>query len=138
MGLLLVLPGGMLADRTGRHELIMAGGFVLASVLVIVAGMGFVPFWLLIGVMGVAGAARGFVNASRDVSVRHAAEGKSVGTVFAFVSTGFLVGGAVSLPVYGFLLDHGSPEIVFWTSAVFWVLGVATIMLHSRSRAQAR
>jgi len=127
MGMLLVLPGGMLADRTGRHELIMAGGFVLASVLVIVAGMGFVPFWLLIGVMGVAGAARGFVNASRDVSVRHAAEGKSVGTVFAFVSTGFLVGQAISPPIYGLLLDFGSSEIVFWVSAAFSLIAAATV-----------
>jgi len=129
MGMLLVLPGGSLADRTGRHDVIMVGGFALAGVMVIIGGLGFLPFWLLLGVMGLAGAARGLVNASRDVSVRHAAEGKSVGTVFAFVTTGFLLGQAIAPPIYGVLLDYGSPEIVFWVSAAFSLLAIGTVFL---------
>lgn len=129
MGMLLVLPGGSLADRTRRYEAIMVGGFALAGVMVIIAGLGFLPFWLLLGVMGLAGAARGLVNASRDVSVRHAAEGKSVGTVFAFVTTGFLLGQAIAPPIYGVLLDYGSPEIVFWVSAAFSLLAIGTVFM---------
>jgi hypothetical protein len=77
------------------------------------------------------------VNAARDVSVRHSAGGHSVGTVFAFVSSGFLFGGALTLPIYGFLLDLGSPQIVFWTSAVFSIGSVTTVILHGRAKKAA-
>ena len=133
-----VLPGGFIADWTKRLDLVMIVCLSIASLMILLTGLHVVQFWIVLGFVAVGGAMRGLVTAARDVSVRHSAGRHSVGTVFAFVSTGFLVGGAVSLPVYGYLLDHGSPEIVFWTSAVFSVLGVATIMLHSRSRAQAR
>jgi len=130
--LALVLPGGFLADWTTRHDLLMLICLLVAAAAMALIGFGFLPFWLVIGVMAVGGAMRGLVNAARDVSVRHSAGGHSVGTVFAFVSTGFLLGGAITLPFYGYLLDLGSPQIVFWTSAVFSIGSVATVVLHSR------
>ena len=52
----------------------------------------------------------------------------------ALNNSGFLFGGAITLPIYGFLLDLGSPQIVFWASAFFSVCSVLTITLHSRSK----
>ena len=65
------------------------------------------------------GALRGLVNTSRDIMVRHAVPGASVGTVFAFVTTGFMFGQAVSPTIYGLLMDGASPGMVFWASAAF-------------------
>jgi MFS family permease len=125
-----VLPGGLLADRTSRYDAIMIACFGGAGVLVVLAGLGVVPFWTVIGVLAVAGFLRGIVNAARDISVRHIVSGHSVGTVFAFVSTGFLLGQAVAPPLYGWLIDLGSPSIVFWTSGAFYAIGVGGILVN--------
>lgn len=135
--LVCVLPGGFLADWTKRHDLVMVACLLVAATMIALIGFDLLPFWLVIGVIGVGGAMRGLVNAARDVSVRHSAGGHSVGTVFAFVSSGFLFGGALTLPIYGFLLDLGSPQIVFWASAVFSIGSVTTVILHSRAKKAA-
>lgn len=132
--LAMVLPGGWLADRTGRHDVIMIGCYSGAALFTVLAGIGIMPFWLVIPVLGIAGAGRGLINAARDVSVRHVSTDQSVGTVFAFVSTGFLIGQAIGPPIYGALLDLGSPEIVFWTSGAFTMAAVATVFISKVGR----
>lgn len=125
-----VLPGGILADRTRQYDAIMIVCFGGAGILVVLAGLGLLPFWGVIGVLALAGLLRGLVNAARDVSVRHVASNHSVGTVFAFVTTGFLLGGAIGPPLYGMLMDMGSPSIVFWVSGIFYAIGVSTIFIN--------
>jgi MFS family permease len=76
---------------------------------------------------------RGLVTAARDVNVRHSAGTHSVGTVFAFVSTGFLFGGAVALPIYGLILDHAPPQTVFLVSAVMTLGAILATVLHKHA-----
>jgi MFS family permease len=76
---------------------------------------------------------RGVVNASRDLMVRHMTGGASVGTAFAFVTTGFMVGQSAAPVFYGWLMDIGRPQAVFWTAAGFSALAIATVFL-SRER----
>ncbi len=117
-----VLPGGWAADKTARHGVVLAFGFGLSAVLVAVVGLEGMGFWPALGLLALVGVVRGFVQASRDVMVRGIAPEGSIGTVFGFVSTGFLAGQALAPPVYGLLLDLGSPAVVFWVSAGFTVL----------------
>lgn len=133
-----VLPGGMAADRSRHQDFILIIGFGMTGVFVVLAGIGILPFWLAIIVLGLAGGMRGFINASRDVSVRHAAGDLPVGTVFAWVTTGFLIGQSFAPMIYGALLDFGSPTIVFWTSAFFSILGVSTLFFNESTRARRR
>ena len=65
--------------------------------------------------------------------MRHLAGAHSVGTAFAFVTTGFLIGQAIAPPIYGYLIDHGSPENVFWASAAFSLISIGTVFA-SRTR----
>jgi FSR family fosmidomycin resistance protein-like MFS transporter len=125
-----VLPGGLLADKTKRYDAVMVACFGLAGLLVVLSGQGLVPFWGVIGMLAVAGLMRGLVNAARDVSVRHIASSHSVGTVFAFVTTGFLLGQAFAPPLYGWLIDLGSPSVVFWTAGAFYGIAVGVIFLN--------
>jgi MFS family permease len=60
--------------------------------------------------------------------VRYISPKASVGTVFAFVTSGFLVGQAIAPPVYGLFLDFGSPGWVFWGSAGVSVLCLLTLI----------
>jgi predicted MFS family arabinose efflux permease len=57
-----------------------------------------------------------------------------VGTVFGFVSTGFLVGQGVGGPLYGWLLDNYPPHIIFYTSAAFSVLALGTVLFNKGAR----
>jgi len=129
-----VLPGGMAADKSRHLDVLLIGGFGLAGGFVLLAGIGVLPFWLSIVVLGMAGGMRGFVNAARDVSVRYAAGDVPVGTAFAWVTTGFLVGQSIGPTLYGALLDVGSPTVVFWTSAGFSLLAVSTLFFNKSTR----
>ena len=133
--LLAVLPGGWLAERTDQHDWVLVWCYVGAAVLVVLGGIGIMPFWPAVILVGIAGGLRGLMNAARDVSVRHAAgNGLSVGTVFAFVTTGYSVGQSFGPPIYGLLLDYGSPEIVFWASALFSLISVSTVFMGRSAR----
>lgn len=133
-----VLPGGLAADRSRYQDVILIVGFGLTGVFVVLAGIGILPFWLAVIMLGMAGGMRGFINASRDVSVRHAAGDLPVGTVFAWVTTGFLIGQSIGPAIYGVLLDLGEPTIVFWASGVFSLLAVSTVFFNESARAKRR
>jgi len=135
--LAVTLPGGWLADKTTRHNLVLIVCFGISAVLVALVGFGGMPFWLAVVLIGSAGAMRGLVNASRDVLVRFAAPEGSVGTVFGFVTTGFMVGQAVSPAIYGVLMDQGSPGMVFLVSAIFSILCIGTAFATGEKKKEA-
>ncbi len=126
--LLGVLPGGWVADKTTHHGLLLIVGFFVSSAMIALVGFEGIAFWLALGLLALVGAMRGFLQASRDVLVRAIAPKASVGTVFGFVTTGFLVGQAAAPPIYGILLDLGSPGIVFWISAGFSMICFVTAL----------
>ena len=132
--LALVIPGGILADKTSRYDFIMLLGFGISSVAILIAGSGWLPFFVVTILICIAGGMRGGVNASRDVAVRQIAGRIPVGTVFAFVSTGFLVGQAFSGFIYGFLFEHYPPNYIFYASAAFSVLGMVTVIFNQGTR----
>ena len=129
-----VLPGGLLADKTDRYDAILIVGFGVAAVSVFLAGTDLLPYWLVVSCLAIGGATRGAANASRDVAVRHVATGVPVGTVFGFVSTGFLVGQGLGGPIYGWLFDNYPPQSVFFASAAFSVLALGTILFNSGAK----
>ena len=132
--LMLVLPGGIIADKVTRYDLIILVGFAITSVMIFLAGSELLPFWMVVVVLCIAGAIRGGVNTSRDVAVRRVATTIPVGTVFGFVSTGFLVGQAIGGPFYGWLIDHYPPNYVFYVSALVHILAIATVLFNPGSR----
>ena len=125
---LMVLPGGWLADKVENHDFVLATCFAVSGILVVICGLGILPFWLVIGLFGIAGGLRGLVNSSRDVTVRHAAKDISPGTLFAFVTTGYSGGQVIGPALYGWLLDFGHPQAVFWASAGFSTLALCTML----------
>jgi len=132
--LVLILPGGMLADKTKRFDFVMLSGFGVAASAIFLVGTSVLPFWMVIITLFIAGAMRGGVNATRDVAVRSVIKNLPVGTVFAFVSTGFTVGQALGGIVYGYIFDQFDPNMIFFASAVFTVVGASTVLLNSGTR----
>ena len=126
----LILPGGLLADKTDRYDTVIMIGFGIAGVAVFLMGTALLPYWLAVGCLAIGGAMRGAANTSRDVAVRHIATKVPIGTVFGFVSTGFLVGQGLGGPIYGWLYETYPPQYVFYASAAFSVLALATVLFN--------
>lgn len=129
--LVATLPGGWLADRTTRHNAVLIVCFGVSSLAIAAIGFGALPFAVIAGIMLLGGALRGLSLAARDVLVRRAAGDVPVGTAFAFVTTGFSAGGAVAPVIYGLLVEWGAPQAVFWASAAFGLICVASVVPES-------
>lgn len=117
-----VLIGGWIADRTSLHGRMAAMCFlVVAAVMFTVAAFSLPP--VLIGMLfAVAGLFSGMVAPSRDMLIRAITPPGETGKVFAFVSTGYNIGGILGPPLFGYLLDHFAPR------SLFWVVGMAALM----------
>lgn len=122
-----ILVGGQIADRTRHHNRVAATCFLLTAAAVLVVGMVAMPLWMLLVLMVAQGVAQGVIMPSRDMLVRSVTPPGAMGKVFGFVSTGFSIGGIVSPLLFGFLLDHGQPSLVFQVVAAFMVVSLVTV-----------
>ena len=127
------LIGGPLADWTKRHDLVLLLAFTAAGLLVIAVGTGALPAVLVLFAFAASGFCRGLVNPSRDIMVRESAPEGLLGSVFAFVSTGFNVGQGLAPLAYGVLLDGGRFSVVLYLSAGFTLCAMCLLLL-SRDR----
>ncbi len=129
-----VLVGGRIADRVRHHARVAGLCFVVVALaFALVAHGGLTPAWLLV-LFAVAGFAAGMVAPSRDMLVRAVAPPDAVGRVFGFVSTGFNIGGMVAPPLFGYVLDHGAPSLVFWGVAGVSLVTGLTVLETNRRR----
>jgi len=127
-----VLIGGLLVTRTKRHSLVATLGLTamaLSVVLVALVDLGSLP---LIVAMSLAGLFSGLIMPSRDMIVREVTPPGSFGKVFGFVTTGFNIGGIVSPLIFGAVMDHGSPRMVFLLVVAFTLLGIVTVATRPR------
>ncbi len=134
-----VLLGGVLADRTRRHDLVVVAGFCAAAGIAAILGLVPVPLAALVAGLGVVGLAQGMIRPSRDLMVRSIAPPGSVGTVFGFVTAGVNVGSAAAPVFFGWLIDRGLGGGVFVVAAGAMLLALGMALLASnRAAAQAR
>ncbi len=129
-----VMLGGFLADRVRRHDIVLMAAYAVSAACLMLVASELLPFWLVIGTFALAGFMRGVVNPARDVLVRRAAPPGAVGAAFGFITTGFTVGQAAAPPVYGWLMDIGSPTTLYWLAAGFTLIAIPLVFL---SREQA-
>jgi MFS family permease len=122
-----VLAGGILASRTRRHAVVAATGLTVGGIVTALVGLFDFPSVILITLMGLSGFCVGTTYPSRDMLVRAVTPLGAYGRVFGFVSTGFNIGASIAPIVYGMLMDHGQPRMVFLLSAAVSVLCVSTV-----------
>lgn len=131
-----VLIGGQLADRTERHDLMAAGAFLVAAGAMVLIGTVGLAASAILGLMALMGLMQGSVRPARDMMVRAATPGDAVGRAFAFVTTGMAVGGAVAPILFGWLVDRGGPQWIFYLLAGFLLAGAVIVLVaHGRVRA---
>ncbi|MCR9255521.1 MAG: MFS transporter [Alphaproteobacteria bacterium] len=131
-----VLIGGLIADRTSRHDLVAILCFaLLAATMAAIAATSPGP-WLLIPLLTLGGMSVGIVAPSRDMIIRSITPPDSMGKVFGFVSVGFNIGGIIAPPAFGLLLDHGAPTHLFWAVSALALLTVLAVMVTTWQRAR--
>jgi nitrate/nitrite transporter NarK len=60
------------------------------------------------------------------------------GRVFGFVSTGFNIAGIVTPVIFGQLLDHGYPRVLFYFMAGCALLAIATVAVNTSRQSTSR
>lgn len=132
-----VLAGGWIAARTSRHALAAALGLAGAGAVTLLIGTVDVGALVLILVMSFSGFCTGAIMSPRDMLVREVTPHGSFGTVFGFVTNGFSIAGILSPLVFGALMDHGEPRLVFFVIAAGSLLAILTVASVPRRRTSA-
>jgi MFS family permease len=120
--------GGVIADRTTRHDIVAAAGMLGGAAFMLVVASGTAPFPMVAVAMTLAGLAIGAVQPSRDMLVRAATPSGASGKVFGFVYSGLDLGSALTPLLFGWLLDRGQPRAVFVAIAVLMLVTIATVV----------
>lgn len=124
-----VLAGGFLASRTERHDLVAVTGLLLSGLALIPVAFIDVGMATLIGLMAVSGFFYGLIQPSRDMIVKAVTPPGAFGRVFGFVTTGFNIGGILAPPAFGYLMDHGAPQLVILGTAVLALIAIPTVLI---------
>jgi len=132
-----VLVGGVIADRTRRHNEVAASGFALTAALMLLIAAVPLHSALLLLCFGASGLLTGMIMPSRDMMVRAACPPGAEGRVFGIVTTGFNIGGAVGPMLFGWIVDHGEPRWVFGATVIF-MLAVVVMALAGERRSATR
>jgi MFS transporter, FSR family, fosmidomycin resistance protein len=131
-----VLAGGSLADKTDRHGEIAAVGFGVTALIVLLIATATLGVAILVGAMTIAGFLFGSIMPSRDMLVRKAAPPGSAGGVFGIVTTGLNIGGTIGPIFFGWIMDCGSPRMVFAAAAVCMAAGAVLTLATERREAK--
>jgi predicted MFS family arabinose efflux permease len=134
-----VLGGGFLADRTRRHGYVAALAFGAAAVCMVIITVFRLHPAVLVALFALVGFLTGVIVPSRDMLVRAASPKGSEGKFFGVVFTGFNIGGTIGPVLFGLLLDHGLPAMVFWSTVAFMLLTVLlTLIQENKAGALSR
>ena len=124
-----VLLGGVIADRTTRHDIQASLAFIVSAIIMAVVGGVSLHFAAVVFALTLAGLTQGMIRPARDMMVLAAVPKGAIGKAFGFVSAGASVGGALSPVLFGWVIDLGKPEWVFYLLAIIMVLSIATAMV---------
>lgn len=129
-----VLMGGVLADFTKRHDLTAGAAFAVSAL--IMALVTWIPMneFILIAIMALSGLMQGAIRPARDMMVRAAVPKGAMGKAFGFVSSGASIGGSLAPVLFGYLIDLGRPDLVFYLLILFTVLCIGASVAPKEHR----
>lgn len=130
-----VLVGGWFADRAKRLGAITVGLVIASATLTFLVGI--LPVGGLVAciLLFFSGLALGSSRTPRDIMVKDAAPPGQIGKVFGFVSSGLPLGAALTPAPFGFLIDHGHPELIL---TLVSVILLASLLCMGTARSAAR
>jgi MFS family permease len=129
-----VFVGGFFADRVRNHERVAAIGLLAAAAFTVPVALQAVGPVLLPIVLALAGFAGGTTGPSRDMIVRNATPPGASGKVFGFVYSGLDIGSFLAPPVFGLLMSHGVPAMIFWIATGLYIVNAAIVAIIRQSK----
>jgi MFS transporter, FSR family, fosmidomycin resistance protein len=124
-----ILAGGILADRVPKPGLLIGSGLAVSALF----SLGLALPALSLPALGLCASLGGFAFGAtipaRDLIVRGAAPPDATGKTFGFVYSGLDLGGAIAPPIFGLLLDHHLPRLIFVVAAAGLLTAVATAVV---------
>lgn len=99
--------GGFLVGANPRTELTVAAALVASGLTLVFLAMGWLPPYVAVALVGVAGFCSGVAAPSRDMLIRRVTPKKAVGTVYGLVYSGMDVGASLGPVLFGLMLDAG-------------------------------
>jgi len=123
-----MLTGGFLTTRVARLDLVPAAGLSFSACVMLALATGLVPALALPVAFALSGIAVGLTYPSRDLLIRAATPPGATGRVYGFVYAGLDVGSFATPVFYGWLLDHGAPQGVFYAVCGFAIVAVFTVL----------
>jgi MFS transporter, FSR family, fosmidomycin resistance protein len=102
--------------------------FAGIAVTAAVIGAADLGLMLLMMMMSLNGFTNGLMQPSRDMIVRAVTPEGQFGKVFGFVTTGFNIGGVIAPFLFGYLMDNGHPQAVFFLVAALSLLAIFTLI----------
>lgn len=131
-GALGMVLGGFWAGKAQHLERLIAACLMGTAGLLVLVGSGIVPGAWAVALTALAGLGTGLAGPSRDMLIKRAAPPGATGRVYGTVYSGLDIGFALAAPVFGALLDGGSPRGVMWGAAAALMAGVASAALVGR------
>lgn len=113
-----MVAGGFLVADPARCERIIGTGFGVAALVALVLGFANVPAWAVPVLFGVMGFGAGTAGPSRDLIVKRASPPNATGRVYGVVYSGLDIGQAVAPLIFGTLMDHRQPALVWLGIAI--------------------
>ena len=108
-----MVAGGFLVSDPARCERVIGTGFGVAAVVALILGFTAVPAWLVPVLFGVMGFGAGTAGPSRDLIVKRASPPNATGRVYGVVYSGLDIGQAVAPLMFGTLMDHHQPAMIW-------------------------
>ncbi|MFW5934968.1 MAG: MFS transporter [Halolamina sp.] len=112
VGAVAIVLGGDLTDRIAPGP-VMVASFAAVTGLVALLASGLVPAMVAVGALLGVGAARSLAGPARDGLTDRLSADDTVGTNFAVVSVGVMLGGAIAPPAFGYIVDVTGPSAAF-------------------------
>ena len=108
-----ILIGGIVADRTERHDLAVFAAILPGALAFALIGGFVMPMVMMTSALFAAGLGHGVLRPSRDKMVQMATPRGSIGRTFGFITTGAYCGNALTPALFGWIIDLGEPRAVF-------------------------
>ncbi|UUX97896.1 MFS transporter [Aquabacterium sp. J223] len=108
-----MLTGGFLVRDPARCERVIRFGFSAAALLAVTMALAPLPAASVPAVFALMGFLTGTAGPSRDLIVKRATPANATGRVYGVVYSGLDIGQALAPLLYGTLMDHGRPAVVW-------------------------
>ncbi|MES2889818.1 MAG: MFS transporter [Pseudomonadota bacterium] len=124
-----MVVGGFLAARAERLEKLIGLCLLASAALLVWVGTATLPNAAVVAVLVLSGFGVGLAGPSRDMLIKRASPPGATGRVYGAVYSGLDLGFALAAPLFGYLLDRGLPQGVFFGAAAALALGVLSATL---------